>query len=62
MVNRSYYNGLIILALLKIMRRYPDLRFCQILTILGLDRDNFYEEPDKTLERIYANRTFTNEE
>lgn len=35
----------------KIFLKY-DLRFCQLLSILGLDSDNFYEEPDKTFKRI----------
>ena len=52
MVDRSKYNFKIITELTKIVSRHPDLRFCQILSILELDKDNFYEEPDKTLERI----------
>jgi len=52
MVNRRKYNLRIIVVLLKIIFKYPELRFCQILSNLGLDKDNFYEEPDKTLKRI----------
>lgn len=52
MVNRAYYNGLILGTLLKIMRKYPDMRFGQILSNLELTEDLFYEEPDKTLKRI----------
>lgn len=52
MVNRRKYNFKIIVELIKIMIKRPELRFCQILSILELDRDNFYEEPDKTLSRI----------
>ena len=44
------------LEILKILdivvNRFPDLRFTQILTILNLDRDLFYEESVDTLERI----------
>lgn len=52
MVNRRKYNFKIIVELTKIMIKHPELRFCQILSILELDKDNFYEEPDRTLSRI----------
>ena len=52
MVNRRKYNFKIIVELIKIIIIHPGLRFCQILSILELDKDNFYEEPDKTLSRI----------
>lgn len=55
MVNRRKYNFKIIVKLVKIMIKHPELRFCQILSILELDKDNFYEEPDKTLSRISSN-------
>lgn len=55
MVNRRKYNFKIIVELIKVIIVHPDLRFCQILSILELDRDNFYEEPDKTLSRIRGN-------
>ena len=44
------------LEILKILdivvNRFPDLRFTQILTILNLDRDLFYEESVDTLTHI----------
>jgi len=53
MVDRLIYNCKILSELGKIIISHPYLRFCQILAILGLDKDNFYEEPDETLQRIY---------
>ena len=35
-----------------IVNRFPDLRFTQILTNLGLDKDLFYQESVDTLENI----------
>lgn len=58
MVNRAYYNGLILGTLLKIMRKYPDMRFGQLLSNLELTEDLFYEEPDKTLERIHNSELY----
>lgn len=58
MVNRLYYNGKILGALFNILIRFPELRFCQLLNILELNKDNFYEEPDKTLQRIYKSNFF----
>lgn len=49
---RRKYNFKIIVELIKIIIKHPELRFCQILSILELDKDNFYEEPDRTLSRI----------
>lgn len=58
MVNRRKYNLKIVVELIKIIVRNPELRFCQILSILELDKDNFYEEPDKTWKKVLENRTF----
>jgi len=52
MVRRLYYNLRIIRLLSAFAMEHPELRFCQILCIFGLDRDNFNEEPDKTYERL----------
>lgn len=60
MVKRLYYNGRVLGALFNILVRFPELRFCQLLSILELDKDNFYEEPDKTLRRIYESDFFKN--
>ena len=58
MVDRSYYNGKILEALFDVLSKHPELRFCQLLTILDLDKDRFYEEPDKTYRKIIENRIF----
>jgi len=60
MVNRKKYNLLIAWDLITIIIKYPDLRFCQILSDLGLDKDRYNEEPDKTLESIHASSFFKN--
>lgn len=52
MINREKYNLLIINRLLCILSIFPDWRFTQLLSNLGLDKDRFYEEPNKTLELI----------
>ena len=36
----------------NIVEEYPELRFCQILSILKLDKDRFYEESSDTLKNI----------
>lgn len=60
MVNRKKYNLLIVWDLISIIIKHPDLRFCQILSILELDRDRFNEEPDTTLKRIHDSDLFKN--
>ena len=35
-----------------IIEQYPELRFCQILSILGLDKDKFNEESVVTLNKV----------
>jgi hypothetical protein len=49
---RFKYNILILFKLLKEVIVYPDLRFCQILSILKLDSDRFYEEPNVTYNTL----------
>lgn len=49
---RQDYNRAIIDMIRMIVVKYPDLRFTQILSMLGLDNDAFYEEPDDTCKRI----------
>lgn len=34
------------------LEKYPDLRFCQALSSLDLDKDNFYQESVVTLWNI----------
>ena len=52
MVDRKYWNWKIIVLIWCLIYKYPDLRFCQILSILDLDRDRFYEEPDETYSKL----------
>ena len=49
---RQTANLEIISLLSKIVENRPELRFCQILTILNLDKDKFYEESVDTLEKL----------
>ena len=50
---RQTANLNIINALTHIVNEHPELRFTQILTILKLDTDRFFEEPWVTLEKVY---------
>lgn len=52
MVNRQHWNWKIMTLIGRMMYENPDLRFCQVLSILGLDKDRFYEEPDKTYKEL----------
>lgn len=49
-----FYNNLKIITLLsRLIWKYPDLRFTQLLFNLGINPDKDYnEEPDRTLTRI----------
>lgn len=49
---RQIANLEIISLLSNIVEKHPELRFCQILTILNLDKDKFYEESADTLNNI----------
>ena len=49
---RQTANLEIISLLNKIVENHPELRFCQILTILNLDKDKFYEESVDTLKEL----------
>ena len=51
-MSRLEYNYKILYRLTYLISRFPDWRFTQLLSNLGLDKDRFYEEPDKTLELI----------
>lgn len=51
-MNRLEYNYEILHKLTYLVSKFPDWRFTQLLSNIGLDKDLFYEEPDKTLERI----------
>lgn len=58
MPNRKENNSVIVDILHEIVNYNPELRFCQILDIIGLrlTEDRFYEEPWVTLERILENK------
>ena len=49
---RQTANLEILKILDMIVNRFPEMRFTQILTILNLDKDLFYEESVDTLEHI----------
>jgi hypothetical protein len=49
---RQKANKEILSIIENLVNNNSQLRFCQILTILGLDNDNFNEEPVDTLARI----------
>ena len=52
-IQRRQSSNLEILKILNIIvERFPQLRFTQILTNLGLDKDLFYEESVDTLDNI----------
>ena len=52
-IQRRQSSNLEILKILNILvERFPQLRFTQILTNLGLDKDLFYEESVDTLDNI----------
>lgn len=51
-MSRLEYNNEILYKLTYLVHRFPDWRFTQLLSNIGLDKDLFYEEPNKTLERI----------
>ena len=52
-MERKKYNLKIIFLLFKVLIS-TDLRFCQLLTILKLDKDRFYEEPKETYLKIFC--------
>ena len=49
---RQSANLEIISLLSNIVEKHPELRFCQIVTILNLDKDKFYEESVDTLKEL----------
>lgn len=49
---RQIANLEIVSLLSKIVEKHPELRFCQILTILNLDKDRFYEESVDTFKEL----------
>ena len=52
-IQQRQSSNLEILKILNILvERFPQLRFAQILTNLGLEKDLFYEESVDTLDNI----------
>lgn len=51
-MTRLEINFRIVKCLSEIIGRYPDLRFGQILSNIGMPEDPFYEEPSVTLKRL----------
>jgi len=52
MQDRIVYNQKILEAIQKVLKEHPYLRFTQLLSILKLDEDRFYEEPKETYHKI----------
>ena len=60
MINRQKYNLAVLSKLQEFLQKHPDFRFIQALWALDIvDRDEnntiidrFYEEPNKTLEKV----------
>ena len=52
MVDRKSWNWNILILIGRLICKYPELRFCQILSILELDKDRFYEESDETYDKL----------
>jgi hypothetical protein len=51
--NRQKNNLEVLDFISKIMVKYPELRFTQLLLNCGIDPNrDFYEEPDKTLQKL----------
>lgn len=50
--SRAEDNKKILQALSDFIEVHPDLRFGQVLAILGLDKDRFNQEPADTLKDI----------
>ena len=51
-LSRYQANCLIMAKLQRMIDRYPDQRFHQILQNVGVEHDRFYEESTDTLEKI----------
>ena len=52
MVDRKFWNWKILILIGRLICKHPYLRFCQILSILELDKDRFYEESDETYNKL----------
>lgn len=53
MVKRKIFNLQILALLFKLVLKYPDIRFNQLLFNLDLGSEKYYnEEPERTLARI----------
>lgn len=51
-MSRKKYNVMILTQLEILVEKYPDLRFCQLLSFLELDQDLFYEESSLTYKKL----------
>jgi hypothetical protein len=53
MVKRKIFNLQILALLFKLVLKYPDIRFNQLLFNLDLGAEKYYnEEPERTLYRL----------
>lgn len=49
---RHWANKKILHKIEEFCNEYPELRFNQVMSIIGYDGDDFYEESEATLEKI----------
>lgn len=52
---RKNFNLLILEKIKQLLIKHPELRFCQALSILGIEGDKFNEEPNVTYNNIIEN-------
>lgn len=52
MSNRSKFNKAILNKILNLCEQNDDLRFMQVLSILDLDEERFYEESKETYLKV----------
>lgn len=55
MTKRKEYNKKLLSLIEKILNKFPNFRFEQLIYILDGTKDHFYEEPDATLKRWTKN-------
>jgi len=57
---RKYFNSLLLDIIKRELDKNPQFRFMQLLNILGLDKDKFYEESIDTYKRTIKDRILSN--
>lgn len=51
---RKIHNNLCLALLRDILKDYPDQRLEQVLFNLGIDRVDFYREPDVLFDKLFT--------